>query len=71
MANSGMGGWSTAYGQPSPGLPRPPQTFTDGAFGPHTEAAVRAFQRDHQMVPDGIVGPKTWAAVDAQPSPTP
>lgn len=43
----------------------------DGAFGPHTEAAVRAFQRDHQMVPDGIVGPKTWAAVDAQPSPTP
>lgn len=35
-----------------------------GTFGPKTEAAVRAFQRDHGMVPDGIVGPKTWAALD-------
>lgn len=32
-ANSGMG-WAGAYGQPAPGLPRPAQTFTDGAFGP-------------------------------------
>jgi peptidoglycan hydrolase-like protein with peptidoglycan-binding domain len=36
----------------------------DGSFGAKTEAAVRAFQRDHQMVPDGIVGPKTWEALD-------
>lgn len=36
----------------------------DGVFGPGTEAAVRQFQRDHDMVPDGIVGPKTWAALD-------
>jgi peptidoglycan hydrolase-like protein with peptidoglycan-binding domain len=35
-----------------------------GNFGPVTEAAVRAFQRDHNLVPDGIVGPKTWAALD-------
>lgn len=35
-----------------------------GNFGPKTEAAVRAFQRAHNMVPDGIVGPKTWAALD-------
>lgn len=34
-------------------------------FGPKTEAAVRAFQRQHGMVPDGIVGPKTWEAIDA------
>lgn len=32
----------------------------DGIFGAQTEAAVRAFQRDHQLVPDGIVGPKSW-----------
>jgi peptidoglycan hydrolase-like protein with peptidoglycan-binding domain len=36
----------------------------NGSFGPETEAAVRAFQRDHALVPDGIVGPKTWAAFD-------
>jgi len=36
----------------------------DGKFGPGTEAAVRQFQRDHNMVPDGIVGPKTWTTLD-------
>jgi len=38
----------------------------DGIFGSHTEAKVRAFQRDHGLFPDGIVGPKTWAALPAQ-----
>src|ERR1044071_3710511 len=37
----------------------------DGEFGPKTEAALRTFQRSHNLVPDGIVGPKTWAALDA------
>lgn len=36
-----------------------------GHFGPRTEAALRAFQRQHKLVPDGIVGPRTWSALDA------
>jgi len=36
----------------------------DGAFGPETEATVRAFEREHELVPDGIVGPKTWRELD-------
>ena len=27
-------GWAHAYGQAAPGLPRPPEIFTNGAFGP-------------------------------------
>ena len=36
----------------------------DGEFGAGTEAALRLFQRKHNMVPDGIVGPKTWIILD-------
>lgn len=35
----------------------------DGDFGGITEAAVRAFQRNNNLVPDGIVGPKTWGVL--------
>ncbi len=42
------------------------QITADGDFGAVTEAAVRAYQRQHGIVPDGIVGPKTWAALDGK-----
>lgn len=32
----------------------------DGIFGPRTEQAVRAFQRQRGLNPDGIIGKKTW-----------
>lgn len=35
----------------------------DGIFGPHTLAAVRAFQLDGGLVPDGEAGPETLRAL--------
>jgi peptidoglycan hydrolase-like protein with peptidoglycan-binding domain len=55
----GMTGELTKQVQAKVGVP------TTGNFGPKTEAAVRAFQRAHGLVPDGIVGPKTWRALDS------
>ena len=38
---------------------------TDGAFGPQTAAAVKAFQKQAGITQDGIVGPVTWAKLQA------
>ena len=36
----------------------------DGDFGRATMAAVKEFQRDHQLTIDGVVGVMTWDAMD-------
>jgi murein DD-endopeptidase MepM/ murein hydrolase activator NlpD len=48
----------------------PSGTF-DGAFGAHTDAALRRFQRWAGLVPDGRSGPATAAALDHQPPSSP
>ena len=43
----------------------------DGQFGPHTNAAVIAFQRARHLIVDGIVGPQTWGAMLRGSTPAP
>jgi peptidoglycan hydrolase-like protein with peptidoglycan-binding domain len=54
-AVSGLQRGLKRYGRPGtdPGA-------VDGQFGPRTESAVRAYQRDRSIGVDGIVGDVTW-----------
>ena len=42
------------------------ELHTDGKFGPGTQAALEAFQREHKLAADGIAGAKTRDAMAAQ-----
>jgi peptidoglycan hydrolase-like protein with peptidoglycan-binding domain len=48
---NGLKKYSTPATDPGP---------VDGHFGPHTEAAVKAYQQDRAVHVDGIVGDQTW-----------
>src|SRR5699024_5459525 len=43
----------------------------DGSFGPLTLAAVKHYQRSHDLLVDGIVGPITWGSLLNTPSEPP
>jgi peptidoglycan hydrolase-like protein with peptidoglycan-binding domain len=45
-------------------VPNPP-LIEDGVSGTKTRAAVREFQRSHDLVVDGVVGEETRAALKA------
>lgn len=38
----------------------------DGDFGPKTENAIKAFQKDHNITPNGKLNRETLAAIDSQ-----
>lgn len=47
----------------SDSFPSIPKITPDGQFGPATDAAVRAFQKEFGLTPNGIVGVITWDAI--------
>jgi hypothetical protein len=46
------------------------KVVVDGDFGPQTDEAVRAFQKQSGIKQDGIVGAITWSKLQAPPSAT-
>jgi lysozyme family protein len=67
MLRFGRQGWDVAalqFALASHGFPS--GTF-DGGFGPHTQAALRRFQRYARLSRDGVAGPATYAALRRAP----
>lgn len=67
----GMSGWDVASLQFRLAWHGFPSGTFDGSFGPHTEAAVRGFQRWAGLPEDGAAGPATLRALAAPPATSP
>lgn len=65
MLTTGTGGEAVADLQRALALARHDPGPSDGDFGPRTEDAVRAFQRQRGLVVDGLVGPQTVGELTA------
>jgi hypothetical protein len=67
MLRFGRQGWDVAALQFALAKHGFPSGTFDGGFGPHTDAALRRFQRYAHLTRDGITGPATYAALRRAP----
>jgi hypothetical protein len=67
MLRFGRQGWDVAALQFALAKHGFPSGAFDGGFGPHTDAALRRFQRYAHLTRDGVAGPATYAALRRAP----
>jgi murein DD-endopeptidase MepM/ murein hydrolase activator NlpD len=68
LLNLGKSGWDVAALQFALATHGFPSGTFDGGFGPHTDAALRRFQRFAKLGADGVAGPATYAALRRPPA---
>jgi murein DD-endopeptidase MepM/ murein hydrolase activator NlpD len=68
LLNLGKRGWDVAALQFALATHGFPSGTFDGGFGPHTDAALRRFQRFAKLGADGVAGPATYAALRRPPA---
>jgi murein DD-endopeptidase MepM/ murein hydrolase activator NlpD len=68
MLHMGTLGWDVAALQFSLAKHGFPSGAFDGGFGPHTDAALRRFQRFARLGRDGVAGPATYRALRRPPA---
>jgi peptidoglycan hydrolase-like protein with peptidoglycan-binding domain len=71
LLNMGKSGWDVAALQFALATHGFPSGTFDGGFGPHTDAALRRFQRFAKVGADGIAGAATYAALQRPPARSP
>jgi murein DD-endopeptidase MepM/ murein hydrolase activator NlpD len=71
LLNMGKSGWDVAALQFALATHGFPSGTFDGGFGPHTDTALRRFQRFAKLGADGVAGPATYAALRRPPARSP
>jgi murein DD-endopeptidase MepM/ murein hydrolase activator NlpD len=71
LLHAGRSGWDVAALQFALAAHGFPSATFDGRFGPHTDAALRRFQRFAKVGADGIAGAATYAALQRPPARSP